>query len=129
MLQNSKAFSSFSVDDLGRAKSFYGSTLGLRVSDEMGGELLRVETEGGAGLMIYPKPNHSPATYTVLNFPVPNVDRAVSDLVARGVVFEKYNTPDLKTDEGGVCRDPHGPNIAWFKDPAGNILSVLELKG
>lgn len=129
MLQNSKAFSSFSVDDLGRAKSFYGSTLGLRVSDEMGGELLRVETEGGAGLMIYPKPNHSPATYTVLNFPVPNVDRAVSDLVARGVVFEKYDTPDLKTDEGGVCRDPHVPNIAWFKDPAGNILSVLELKG
>ena len=125
MLEKSKAFSGFSVNSMQKAKEFYGRTLGLEVSETHG--LLTLHLAGGATVLIYPKPNHSPATFTILNFPVDNVDKAVEELTKRGVRFEVYNEPDLKTDEKGVFRGA-GPVIAWFKDPAGNILSVLEQK-
>lgn len=125
MLRASKAFSGFSVDDIQKAKEFYGRTLELEVSESNG--LLKLHLAGGNTVLIYPKPNHSPATFTVLNFPVNNVDKAVDELTQRGVHFEIYNEPDLKTDEKGIMRG-NGPTIAWFKDPAGNILSVLEEK-
>jgi catechol 2,3-dioxygenase-like lactoylglutathione lyase family enzyme len=123
MLKDSKAFSGFSVDDTQKAKEFYGRTLGLEVSESHG--LLHLHLAGGSTVLIYPKPNHAPATFTILNFPVDNVDKAVDELTKRGVHFEIYSQPDLKTDEKGVSRGG-GPIIAWFKDPAGNILSVLE---
>ena len=122
MFKNSKAFSGFSVDDVPRAKEFYGQTLGLDVSEEHG--MLTLHIAGGARILIYPKPNHTPATFTILNFPVANVEEAVDDLTRRGVRFEIYNAGDLKTDAKGIFRG-QGPHIAWFKDPAGNILSVL----
>lgn len=124
MLRDSKAFSGFSVDDLAKAKDFYGNTLGLVVSETNG--LLELRLGSDATVMIYPKENHVPATFTILNFPVPDVDRAVDELTQRGVRFEIYDQPGLKTDEKGVMRDL-GPTIAWFKDPAGNILSVLDI--
>ena len=124
MLNPGKAFSSFSVNDIGKAKEFYGKTLGLEVSSGPEGTLV-VPLSGGAKALMYPKANHEPATFTVLNFPVENVDRAVAELSGRGVRFEHYNEPNLKTDERGISRG-NGPTIAWFKDPAGNILSVLE---
>ena len=123
MLAESKAFSGFSVDDLRKAKEFYSRTLGLDVSESDG--LLKLHLAGGTTILIYPKPNHAPATFTILNFPVDNVDQAVHELTKRGVRFEIYNEPNHKTDERGVFRGK-GPIIAWFKDPAGNILSVLE---
>ena len=123
MLKDSKAFSGFSVDDIRKAKEFYGQTLGLKVSESHG--LLTLHLAGGNNVLIYPKPNHAPATFTILNFPVGNVDKAVDELAKRGVRFEIYNTPDIKTDEKGIMRGK-GPTIAWFKDPAGNILSVLD---
>jgi catechol 2,3-dioxygenase-like lactoylglutathione lyase family enzyme len=123
MLKESKAFSGFSVDDTQKAKDFYGRTLGLEVSEL--GDLLNLHLGGGANVIIYPKPNHTPATFTILNFPVDNVDKAVDELTKRGVRFEIYNEPNLKTDQRGICRG-EGPVIAWFKDPAGNILSILE---
>lgn len=122
MLKESKAFSGFSVDDIARAKEFYGRTLGLDVSESNG--LLHLHLAGGVNVLIYPKPNHTPATFTILNFPVDNIESAVDDLTKRGVRFERYEG-DIKTDEKGIHRGD-GPNIAWFKDPAGNILSVLE---
>lgn len=122
MLGRSKAFSGFSVDDLPRAKAFYGRTLGLEVDESDG--FLTLRLAGGATVLIYPKRRHVPATYTVLNFPVDDVDAAVDELTQRGVRFERYSQPDLKTDDKGISRG--GPTIAWFKDPAGNILSVLE---
>jgi catechol 2,3-dioxygenase-like lactoylglutathione lyase family enzyme len=125
MLEKSKAFSGFSVNSTQKAKEFYGRTLGLEVSETHG--LLKLHLTGGTTVLIYPKPNHSPATFTILNFPVDNVDKAVEELTKRGVRFEVYNESDLKTDEKGVFRGG-GPVIAWFKDPAGNILSVLEQK-
>ena len=125
MLDKSKAFSSFSVNDVQRAKEFYSRTLGLEVSESHG--LLSLNLAGGTTVLIYPKPNHVPATFTVLNFPVDSVDKAVDDLTKRGVRFQVYSEPDLKTDERGIFRGG-GPVIAWFKDPAGNILSVLEHK-
>jgi catechol 2,3-dioxygenase-like lactoylglutathione lyase family enzyme len=125
MLRDSHAFSSFSVDDIQKAKEFYRRTLGLEVSESNG--LLKLHLAGGTTVLIYPKPNHNPATFTILNFPVDNVDEAVDELNKRGVRFEVYNEPDLKTDKGGVFRGG-GPTIAWFKDPTGNILSVLEEK-
>lgn len=121
MLDNSQAFSGFSVDNLPKAKDFYARTLGLEVSETEG--FLTMRLPGGAKVLIYPKRHHSPATYTVLNFPVEDVDAAVEELTRRGVRFEVYNHPDLTTDEQGIFRQ--GPTIAWFKDPAGNILSVL----
>lgn len=123
MLKESKAFSGFSANDIPKAKDFYGQTLGLEVSEDHG--LLTLHLAGGHKVLVYPKPNHVPATFTVLNFPVKNVDQAVDELKKRGVRFENYNLPDLKTDEKGIMRGK-GPMIAWFKDPAGNILSVLE---
>src|ERR1700687_630353 len=125
MLEKSKACSGFSANDIQRAKEFYGRTLGLEVSESQG--LLNLNLPGGTTVLIYPKPNHVPATFTVLNFPVDSVDKAVDELTKRGVRFQIYNEPDLKTDERGIFRGG-GPIIAWFKDPAGNILSVLEHK-
>ena len=122
MFKNTKAFSSFSANDLQKAKEFYGETLGLDVSQEEEGLALKIA--GGGSVFIYPKPNHEPASFTVLNFPVDNIDAAVEQLTKRGVRFEQYDEP-IKTDEKGIHRND-GPKIAWFKDPAGNILSVLE---
>jgi catechol 2,3-dioxygenase-like lactoylglutathione lyase family enzyme len=120
MFEHTKAFSGYSVDDIPRAKQFYGDTLGLRVSEENGMLLLHIE--GDRDTLLYPKPDHVPAAYTTLNFPVADVEATVDELMARGVVFERY--PGL--DEKGISRDGRGPVIAWFRDPAGNILSVLE---
>jgi predicted enzyme related to lactoylglutathione lyase len=123
MFKETKAFSGFSVNDIQKAKAFYSQTLGLEVS-EMNG-LLNLHIAGGTNILIYPKPNHTPATFTILNFPVGDIEQAVAELTKRGVHFEIYNEKDLKTDEKGIFRGG-GPLIAWFKDPAGNILSVLE---
>jgi len=123
MLRDSKTFSSFSVNDLKRAKDFYAGVLGLDVNESPEG--LALNLAGGSMVFLYPKPNHEPATFTVLNFQVDDVDKAVDELVKKGVRFEHYDMPDLKTDAKGIARDM-GPTIAWFKDPAGNILSVLE---
>jgi catechol 2,3-dioxygenase-like lactoylglutathione lyase family enzyme len=125
MLRDSKAFSSFSVNDIQKAKDFYGRTLGLEVSESEG--LLRLQLAGGTNVLIYPKSNHAAASFTILNFPVDNVEKAVDELTKRGVRFEIYDEPNLKTDRKGIFRGG-GPVIAWFKDPAGNILSVLEQK-
>lgn len=122
LFTEAEAFSSFSVDNIPRAKQFYGETLGLDVSEMSEG--LEVHT-GGSTVFLYPKPNHSPASFTVLNFPVDDIEEAVAELKSLGVRLEHYNLPDLKTDEKGIARGP-GPQIAWFKDPAGNILSVLQ---
>ena len=125
MFKHTKTFSSFSVDDLQKAKAFYVEVLGLQVTDDPMG-LLDLHIEGSGNIMIYPKPNHVAATFTILNFTVENIDRAVDELMQKGVTFEQY-TGEIKTDEKGICRgDNMGPNIAWFKDPAGNILSVIE---
>ncbi len=123
MLKESKAFSGFSVNDIQKAKDFYGRTLGLQVSKSHG--LLTLQLAGGNKVLIYPKVNHAPATFTVLNFPVENVDESVDELAKRGVRFEIYDESDIKTDEKGIMRG-NGPTIAWFKDPAGNVLSVIE---
>ena len=123
MLRDSKAFSGFSAGDIQTAKKFYSQTLGLDVSESHG--LLTLRLTGGNNVLIYPKPNHVPATFTILNFPVKDVDLAVDELTKRGVRFEIYDLPDLKTDKKGIMRG-NGPTIAWFKDPAGNILSVIE---
>ena len=124
MFNTSKAFSSFSVNDIAKAKDFYGKTLGLDVSSGPEGTLV-IELSNSTKALMYPKPNHQPATFTILNFPVDSVDKAVDDLSKRGVRFEIYNEPNLKTDQRGISRG-NGPTIAWFKDPSGNILSVLE---
>jgi len=124
MLADAKAFSGFAVDDLDAAKQFYGETLGLRVSvlDEENG-LLSLDLAGGRETFVYIKPDFAPATYTILNFQVDDVDAAVDELTSRGVSFERYD--GFEQDEKGVFRGP-GPEIAWFKDPAGNILSVMK---
>jgi catechol 2,3-dioxygenase-like lactoylglutathione lyase family enzyme len=123
MFGQAKAFSGFSVDDIPAAKRFYGDTLGLEVTENNG--MLELHLATGGTVLVYPKPNHRPATFTILNFPVDDVAKAVADLKARGVRFESYDTTDLKTDPDGVNRGV-GPDIAWFTDPAGNILAVLE---
>jgi catechol 2,3-dioxygenase-like lactoylglutathione lyase family enzyme len=122
MLENSKAFSGFAVDDVAKAREFYEGTLGLRVSEQMG--LLILHLPGDRDTIVYPKPDFVPATYTILNFPVDDVEAAVDDLTGRGVRFERYD--GFEQDEKGISRAPEGPAIAWFTDPAGNILSVLE---
>jgi catechol 2,3-dioxygenase-like lactoylglutathione lyase family enzyme len=122
MFDASKAFSGFSVDDVAAAKSFYGDTLGLDVSEENGALWLR--TAQGTGIFVYPKPNHTPASFTILNFPVADIDEAVDELTKRGVRFERYE--GFEQDEKGILRGDEGPPIAWFTDPAGNVLSVLE---
>lgn len=126
MFDTAKAFSSFAVGDIAAASKFYGETLGLKVSeDEMG--ILLLHLEGQQDIIIYPKPDHSPAVFTVLNFPVDNIDRAVDELTQRGVRFERYD--GFEQDDKGIARpsnENEGPPIAWFTDPAGNILSVLQ---
>ena len=122
MFADTKAFSGFAVDDIPKAKEFYEGTLGLRVSEE--GDLLVLHLAGDRDTIVYPKPDHVPATYTILNFPVDDVDEAVTKLEARGVRFEHYD--GLGQDGRGISRTDDGPVIAWFTDPAGNILSVLE---
>jgi catechol 2,3-dioxygenase-like lactoylglutathione lyase family enzyme len=127
MFRDAKAFSGFSVDDVARAKEFYGRTLGLEVSEANG--ILSLHLGGGATVIAYPKDDHTPATFTILNFPVDNIDQAVDELAGRGVRFEYLNDPELNTDGKGIFRGLEagmGPNIAWFKDPAGNILSVIQ---
>jgi catechol 2,3-dioxygenase-like lactoylglutathione lyase family enzyme len=122
MFKSNKAFSSFSVDDLHKAQEFYSSKLGLKVSESPEG--LEVDLGGDGDVFIYPKPNHQPATFTVLNFLVDDIDTAVDELGKTGIRFEKYEG-EIKTDNKGIHRNG-GPSIAWFKDPAGNILSVLQ---
>jgi catechol 2,3-dioxygenase-like lactoylglutathione lyase family enzyme len=122
MLKDSKAFSGFSSKDIPASKRFYAETLGLDVSDEMDG--LGLHLAGGGEVFIYPKEDHVPATFTVLNFPVDDIEAAVDRLTAAGVAFERYDGFDQ--DEKGIARGDEGPAIAWFKDPAGNILSVLQ---
>ena len=122
MLANTKAFSGFSVDDIDAAKRFYGDTLGLEVSEIDAGLTLHI---GGRGILIYPKDNHEPASFTILNFPVDDVEGTVAALAERGVEFERYEGTELETDEQGIFRGG-GPLIAWFKDPAGNVLSVIK---
>jgi catechol 2,3-dioxygenase-like lactoylglutathione lyase family enzyme len=123
MLGNSKAFSGFAVADLDEARKFYGETLGLDVSLE--NELLTLKLAGDRPTLIYPKPDFQPATYTILNFPVEDIDAAVDELSSRGVRFERYD--GFEQDEKGISRTENGPPIAWFKDPAGNIIAVLEM--
>jgi len=124
IFKNTKAFSSFSVNDLEKAKEFYGQTLGLEVSESEEG--LSLHLKGDNEIFIYPKPNHTPATFTILNFAVDDVDQTVDDLTQLGIHFQIYNEGELKTDDKGVFRGK--PKIAWFKDPAGNFLSILEMK-
>jgi predicted enzyme related to lactoylglutathione lyase len=128
MLEANKAFSSFSVNDLTGAKEFYGKTLGLKIYDDKKmPELLNLEINEKNIILIYPKPNHVPATFTILNFPVKNVEETVDELTRRGVKFIIYNDENFKTDEKGILKgDDNGPTIAWFSDPAGNILSIIQ---
>ncbi len=123
MLGDSKAFSGFAVDDLAKAKAFYEDVLGLKTSEEYG--LMTLHLAGERPTLVYPKPDHEPATYTILNFPVDDIDAAVDELTERGVSFERYEGTEMETDEKGIFRGG-GPLIAWFKDPAGNVLSVLQ---
>ncbi len=121
MFTNTKAFSGFAVDDVDKAREFYGETLGLNTSVE--NDLLTLHIAGERPTLVYPRPGHTPAEYTILNFPVEDIEAAVDELVARGVEFERYEGFDQ--DERGIHRV--GPPIAWFKDPAGNVLSVIQL--
>ncbi len=128
MFKDNKTFSGFSVDDLEKAKEFYGNTLGLTV-EEQAGMGLQLTLGSGAKVFVYGKPNHEPASFTILNFPVEDIDEAVDALLEKGVSMEHYDFGDFKTDEKGIARatsPSDGPTIAWFKDPAGNILSVLQ---
>ena len=120
MFGDTMAYSGFSVDDIEEAKRFYGETLGVKVTEENG--MLTLHLAGDRPTLVYPKDDHAPATFTILNFPVADVDAAVDALVAKGVEFERY---EGLTDDKGINRE-WGPDIAWFKDPAGNILSVLK---
>jgi predicted enzyme related to lactoylglutathione lyase len=126
MFKNTQAFSGFSVNDITAAKTFYADVLGLNVEQnlEMQG-ILTLHIAGGGNIVVYPKPNHTPASFTILNFPVPDVAAAVLQLKAKGVKFESYDWPGFKTDDDNVFRGG-GPLIAWFTDPAGNILSVIQ---
>jgi predicted enzyme related to lactoylglutathione lyase len=123
MLKESKAFSSFSVDDLQKAKKFYGEVLQLHVADNPMG-LIELHFGEDHKTLIYPKPDHKPATFTVLNFPVVDIEKTVDELTSKGIVFEQYEY--LHTDSKGISKNPDGPKVAWFKDPAGNILAVIE---
>ena len=123
MFEDTQAFSGFSVNDIPRAKQFYGETLGLNVTEQNG--MLMLHLAGGGAVLVYPKENHEPATFTILNFPVPDVEETVDRLTQAGVPFEHYEGSGLQTDEKGIMRG-EGPTIAWFKDPAGNIVSVLD---
>jgi len=126
MLRTSNAFGGFSVNDVPAAMKFYSDVLGLKVSEDHG--IMTLHLSNGATVIAYPKENHEPASFTILNFPVPDVDKTVAELAARGVKFERYDTGDIKTDAKGIMRG-NGPTIAWFRDPAGNILSVIDENG
>jgi catechol 2,3-dioxygenase-like lactoylglutathione lyase family enzyme len=121
MLANTKAYSGFAVDDLHKARDFYSVTLGLRTSEEHG--LMWLHLAGDRYTLVYPQPESTPASYTILNFEVDDIDEAVDELAARGVHFERYD--HIEQDSKGIFRD-EGPYIAWFRDPAGNVLSVLQ---
>ena len=125
MLGEAKAFSGFAVDDIGRAREFYGETLGVTVEEVPPHGLLSLKLGGGTEVMVYPKEDHEPAVFTILNFPVDDIERAVAELGERGVAFEHYEGTPMATDEDGIFRGG-GPLIAWFTDPAGNVLSVVE---
>lgn len=124
MLAHKRIFGSFSTDDIQKAKTFYSEVLGMNVSESSEMNILQINTAMGIQTIIYPKPGHKPADFTVLNIVVADIDKAVDELSAKGVVFEQYEG-DIKTDKKGISRGM-GPSIAWFKDPAGNILSVIE---
>ncbi|MGA5063847.1 VOC family protein [Streptomyces exfoliatus] len=126
MFGETPAFSGFSVDDLDAARRFYGETLGLKAELDGEGEMrmLSLTLAGGARIFVYPKDDHAPATFTILNFEVDDIERAVDELTGRGVTLERY--ADFEADDKGVVRVEGGPAIAWFKDPAGNVLSVLQ---
>jgi catechol 2,3-dioxygenase-like lactoylglutathione lyase family enzyme len=127
MFTDSKAFSSFSVDDIGMAKQFYGETLGLEVVETPEG--LELHIPGSTPVFVYPSNNYTAPKHTVLNFPVEDIEAAVDWLGERGVRMEQYDLPDIKTDERGIFRGDTGPRaIAWFKDPAGHVLSVLQVE-
>jgi catechol 2,3-dioxygenase-like lactoylglutathione lyase family enzyme len=122
MFKPTRPFSGFSVDDIPAARQFYGETLGLPVSEHNG--MLRIDIGAGAEVLVYPRVNHQPAAFTILNFPVADIESAVDDLAGRGIMFERYE--GMPHDEKGIVRgDGDGPDIAWFTDPAGNVLSVL----
>lgn len=123
MLENSTPFSSFAVNNLEKARAFYQNILGLPVEDNAMG-LLELHVEGGQPIIIYPKHDHVPATFTVLNFPITDIEDMVECLRSKGVAFEHYD--GLQTDAMGISRNEYGPAVAWFKDPAGNILSIIE---
>ena len=127
MFHDTKAFSGFAVKDLDQARTFYHDTLGLDVRDDPMG-MLGLHLGSGAEIMVYPKPDHQPATYTILNFPVEDVEKAVDELAARGVSFERYDQPGLKTDDRGVFRGP-GFRACWVRDPDGNTLAITETSG
>lgn len=122
MFTGTEAFSSFAVPDVSVAKKFYGETLGLKVSEQ--GDMLLLHIAGAREILVYPKPDHTPAVFTILNFRVDDIDSAVDELTSRGIRFERYDGFDQ--DEKGIARGDEGPRIAWFTDPAGNILSVLQ---
>lgn len=129
MFKNTKAFSSFSVNDIAKAKDFYTNILGLDVKEEYGGLTLNIA--GSNSIMVYPKDNHEPATFTVLNFPVEDIEKSVDELIAKGITFEQYDF--LNTNEKGIAKMPeeggaNGPTMAWFTDPAGNIFSLMQEK-
>ena len=119
---STKVFSGFAVPDLAAARDFYGDTLGMDVDESDG--LLTIHVAGGHDIVVYPKPDHAPANFTILNFPVDDIDSVVDELTSRGVQFQRYE--DFDQDEKGIARDERGPAIAWFTDPAGNILSVIQ---
>jgi catechol 2,3-dioxygenase-like lactoylglutathione lyase family enzyme len=121
MFESTKAYSGFAVDDVENARAFYEDTLGVRTSEQYG--LMTLHLAGGRDTLVYPKPSHTPADYTILNFPVDDIEAAVDELTARGVQMERYE--EAGQDERGIMRQ-HGPYIAWFRDPAGNVLSVLQ---
>ncbi len=128
MFGDTSAFSSFTVDDLSRAKAFYGQTLGLEVTETRMTDTVSVLTlrlAGGGRVLVYPKPDHAPARFTVLNFPVASAEKAVAALNERGIRMQIYQDGPVRTDDRGILRG-NGPTIAWFKDPAGNVLSVVE---
>jgi predicted enzyme related to lactoylglutathione lyase len=127
ILKKAPVFASFAVKDIEPARQFYGTTLGLDVRDVEDMGILEIRSPDNARVMVYPKPDHQPANFTVLNMRVNDIDEAVDALTAVGVKFERYDTSDIKTDAKGVVRgDKQGPSIAWFRDPAGNIVSVLQ---
>ncbi|AXG73281.1 VOC family protein [Flavobacterium arcticum] len=125
MVNKSKAFSSFSVDDIVKAREFYTNVLGLTVKEGGMEGILELYIKESNPVIIYPKPNHEPASFTILNFPVPDIEEAVSSLKDKGVIFESYDYKELKTESNNIFRGD-GPHIAWFKDPAGNILSIIQ---